>query len=231
MAQPRISRADSLPMLDEARDYMRWYSNLREEDRSRHGSIYPLVVEVLRLGGRVSSSPNLSSLRLTAVQRSLVDVAWVLQQIGPVSAFIMEARLVRGRRSVEAAWSQIAIELSDATLEQTGRALVLSVAQLQTLFRAAVPLFVRLMHDRGIVVPRARFDPPAVPASDGTAYDEEPRRGAALLLRAGRVLHRMAGRGVHRRAPQAPSVVVIPANRAAELFREPPPEGRRDVKK
>lgn len=138
----RLSKAQSEPILAEAREILRLYRRrLESQEAPSARSLLSLIEEMLRLGKYPDASPDPDSLRLTAVQQWLVNITWALKEIGPVSAFVMQARLTRSR--VDSSWPRIAGDLERAGVD-------LKEPEARELFRAAVPMFVYLLRKRGI---------------------------------------------------------------------------------
>lgn len=135
-----------------ARDVMRVYRRVKnDETRLRSAqSMMPLIIAILRSGITPDVAPDLSSVRMSAAQQWLVSIHWILREIGPVSSFILEARLTRRQRSPEASYEQIAADLLARGTTSMAKGVPMSREAIQALYFSALDLFVDRLEERGL---------------------------------------------------------------------------------
>jgi hypothetical protein len=141
------AQADAAAMAkDRARVILKLYMQRRgEEAQSKSApSMTAIVIDVLRRGCMVTSSPESGSLHMNSRQRWLVSVDWVLSEIGHVDAAILLARLTRREKSIEASYATIGGEIrSTLGVELIER-------EMRVRFGKALARFLELLDARGI---------------------------------------------------------------------------------
>lgn len=175
-------------------------------------SMLQLVQDVLRRGCMVQVSPT-DGLRLSPVQQWLVDLEWVFQQmdasLGRAARHVLVFRLSRTPKTELSSFGRIARDITEA-----GHALTL--AEAEGIYRAALPLFVRTLKARGIGCDATTERTPA-PSRTWTDPSSQHR-----LIQIGLRLQQFAQRCARRHAKRDRGLaepIVIPAERAAELYR------------
>lgn len=147
----RISKQERTLLEAEARPVARAYERrVVEESEGRSAqSLMPLLREILQRGCFAGGSADGASLRLTARQQWIVDLTWLLQGIGPVTAKLMLMRLTRPQKTELASWSRICADLG----------LPFDERETDLLYKAALCKFVLGLRDRGLGVDYAPTRP------------------------------------------------------------------------
>jgi hypothetical protein len=173
-------------------------------------SMLQLVQEVLTRGCMVQVSPT-DALRLSPTQQWLVNVEWVFQQMdaefGRAARFVLVFRLSRTPKKEESSFGRIARDISEGGLTVT-------LAQAEGIYRAALPWFVRALDGRGI-----GCDAVSVRRPSETRTWTDDSSLIALGQRLQRFAQLCARRHGRKREHSLARPVVIPAERAAELYR------------
>jgi hypothetical protein len=138
----KISKAERVCLESEARTVARAYRQrvIEESDARREaGSLMPILREVLMRGCFVPSAGG-DSLRLNDRQQWIVNVTWILHEIGMPLAQALLLRLTRPQKTEASSWGRICVDLEIAADER----------QMDVHYRGALVKFVDLLHRREI---------------------------------------------------------------------------------
>jgi hypothetical protein len=141
----RLTRAEREPLEYEARAILRLYVDRIDQEAGSHsiGSSMTAVRDAL-LRGFVAERTAESRSHLTDRQQWIIDVYWVLQEIGGIGGDILIARLTPREKSPESAWPVVTGCINEA------HSTCLIQDEVVALYDESLPAFMDVLRRRDI---------------------------------------------------------------------------------